>query len=227
MSGSIQARLAAGAAALVLGVIGAVAGQPNPSQAEEGAPIAGGYGEEVCDQYECLTFTAVQTGESIRVPVSTTPVSDEESREAAVQPYGLNPITIAQCNLGHSDVIVEEMPSEKDGLVLMKCGTENAGYIHIRERHEKGWQYFLDKYPIGGTWDDFMVFATRNSLKAPDPSLGMPKTIPDNKRCYSTPVQIRNPKGVVVTTLHPSAIVSMNNRILITSIPTSNTPHCK
>lgn len=79
------------------------------------------------------------------------------------------------------------MRSAKDGLVTLKCGNSKSGYIHIRERHERDWQYFLNKYPIGGTWDDYMLFATKNALQAPDPKLGMPQVIPGDKRCYRNP----------------------------------------
>ncbi|MDO5052020.1 MAG: hypothetical protein Q4E05_03900 [Pseudoclavibacter sp.] len=55
----------------------------------------------------------------------------------------------------------------------------------------------------------------------------MPQRIPGQKVCYSTPVQIRDSQGNVVDTMNPSVIVSENNKHVITSIPTSNTPHCK
>lgn len=221
------ARITAGAAATLLAAAGLVALQPTSVQAQEDtSDIAGGYGQDVCEQYECYTFTALETGESVQVPMAAAPTPDTSDEDMA-QPLGLNPITIAQCNAGYSNVTVADMPSAKDGLVALKCGFQNSGYVHIRQKHEKDWQYFLDKYPIGGTWDDYMLFATKNALKAPDPKIGMPQVIPGDKRCYATPVQIRNPKGVVVDTIHPTIIVSMNNRIVITSFPTSNSPHCK
>lgn len=89
--------------------------------------------------------------------------------------------------MGQSNVTVADMRSAKDGLVTLKCGNSKSGYIHIRERHERDWQYFLNKYPIGGTWDDDMLFATKNALQAPDPKLGMPQVIPGDKRCYRNP----------------------------------------
>lgn len=215
------------AAATLLVATGLVASQPASVHAQEDAPgIAGGYTQDVCEDYECYTFTALETGESIRVPMASTPSTDTPE-ETRVQPLGLNPVTIAQCNMGQSDVTVADMPSTKDGLVALKCGNDKVGYVHIRKEHEKDWQSILNQYPIGGTWDDYMLFATKNSLQAPDPSLGMPQVIPGDKRCYSTPVQIKNPDGVVMETIHPSIIVSMNNRVVITSFPTSSSPHCK
>lgn len=219
-------RIVAGAAAALLAVTGLVTLHPISAQAQEdGADIAGGYGQEVCEQYECYTFTALETGRSLEVPMASTP--PEGASDKGVQASGLNPVTIGQCNMGQSDVTVADMPSTKDGLVALKCGNDKVGYVHIRKNHEKDWQSILNRYPIGGTWDDYMLFATKNSLQAPDPSLGMPQVIPGDKRCYSSPVQIKNPDGVVMETIHPSVIVSMNNRVVITSFPTSSSPRCK
>lgn len=118
--------------------------------------------------------------------MAATPAPDTSGEDTS-QPLGLNLITIGQCNVGQSNVTVADMRSAKDGLVTLKCGNSKSGYIHIRERHERDWQYFLNKYPIGGTWDDYMLFATKNALQAPDPKLGMPQVIPGDKRCYRNP----------------------------------------
>lgn len=108
----------------------------------------------------------------------------------------LAPGTIALCNAGFGETVVETMNSARDGTVRMKCGDSRSGYVHIRLNHESSWTNAM----VGpGVWDDFMMFATVNAVEAPSRTV----TKPGSKRCYTTP------------------IISTNNKIVITSIPTS------
>lgn len=133
----------------------------------------------------------------------------------------LNALVIGLCNAGASGLAVSWFSSTLDGLVDLKCGTSSAGYIHIRNRHQASWE--LQK-GSGMLWDDYMVWATAMALT--EPSVAVSK--PDSKRCYTTPLQVfRYSNGVIqlVKTFYPTVIVSINNKIVITSYP-SNKSSC-
>lgn len=67
------ASIAATAAATLLAATGLVTFEPIEVYAQEETPdIAGGYAPDVCEQYECYTFTALETGQSIEVPMAAT-----------------------------------------------------------------------------------------------------------------------------------------------------------
>lgn len=176
-----------------------------------------------------------ESGYTLYFPETGTsvPVEDIGSMSNPTKSRPLNPISIGLCNAGQkTHVIGSQAAGVRNninlGVIDLKCGTSTAGYVHIRERHQKDWSYFTTKYPIGGTWDDFMWFATKSAIATPAAQYGMPKRIgKTGKVCYSTNVQIKNPKGIVMDSLNPSVIVSENNKYVITSIPTSNSPHCK
>ena len=127
----------------------------------------------------------------------------------------LNPVTIGLCNAGLSNTVVRSYHSTKDGDIDLKCGTSSDGYIHIREEHESQWNDQKKEWP--GYWDDLMVQAVKDSVENGHVSVEQK----GNNRCYAGTVQIKNPKGQAVNTFHPSTIVSMNNRKVITSIPTT------
>lgn len=76
----------------------------------------------------------------------------------------LNPIVIGLCNGGASGLTVVEMNSAFDGVVSLKCGTNSDGYVHIRSRHQVGWEA---QKGSGGLWDDYMVWATSSALSVP------------------------------------------------------------
>ena len=137
-----------------------------------------------------------------------------------VQPM-LAPGTIALCNAGFGNVVIQSMQSTRDGKVELRCGDANSGYVHIRAGKQKAWTNAM----VGpDLWDDFMVFATVNAVEAPASTA----TQPGNKRCYTTPIKlyrIVNGKQQYVKTFNPTVIVSINNKIIITSIP-STSPSC-
>lgn len=171
------------------------------------------------------------TSEDIADLRKETEEQSTQPEDEAATPF-LDPVVIGLCNAGFGDTVVGKVNSGSGrgislGKIALTCGDSGKGYVHIREQHEDQWQKVLDLYPIGGYWDDFMWFASSQSIRVPDPSLTMPQRGKNQTVCYSTPVQIKNPQGVVVETLHPSVIVSENNKIVITSFPTSNTPHCR
>lgn len=142
--------------------------------------------------------------------------SHTASLSPAPVPY-LDPITIGLCNAGFGETVIEKFPSRIDGTVSLKCGDNNSGYIHIRNRHQVDWR---NQQPGGGNWDDFMVWASRQALTAPTYT----SVQPGQKRCYTTPVQlyrIVNGKPQYYKTFNPSIVVSTNNKKIITAIPSN------
>lgn len=130
----------------------------------------------------------------------------------------LNPWTIGACNAGFGDTEVASFASRFDGKVLLRCGSDSRGYVHIRSRHEQDW-----KNQMGGpgNWDDYMVWASDNALRAPAVAV----TQPGNKRCYSTPIAVYrqvNGQRQNWNTFQARVIVSINNKIVITAFPTSS-----
>lgn len=129
----------------------------------------------------------------------------------------LAPGIIALCNAGFGDTVVQSMNSARDGTVRMRCGDSGAGYVHIRSNHQTGWTRAM----VGpGNWDDFMMFATVNAVEAPSRTA----VKPGSKRCYTTPINLyrwENGVRVFVKTMNPSVVISTNNKMVITSIPTT------
>jgi hypothetical protein len=129
----------------------------------------------------------------------------------------LNPFVIGLCNAGAVELNVASFASSVDGVVSLKCGTVSDGYIHIRNRHQSSWEI----QNLGGFfWDDDMVWATSRALIAPASVIDRP----GSKRCYTTPIQVfRYVNGAMqlVKTINPTVLVSTNNKIVITSIPTT------
>ncbi|UBH25353.1 hypothetical protein KW076_03955 [Micrococcus porci] len=118
--------------------------------------------------------------------------------------------------------MIEKCTSKHDGTASLRCGHSGGGHVHIRARHQQGWQNTMTG---PGLWDDFMVYASREAMKAPS------RTEPDgekNTRCHKTPIKLYrmvNGKPQYVKTRHPRVAVSMYNKVVVTSYPTS-TPSC-
>ncbi len=145
------------------------------------------------------------------------PTTVKAADSSMISSSRLNPLVIGLCNAGVIGLSVSTFPSTVDGQVDLKCGTSAEGYVHIRNRHQTSWE--IQK--LGGFfWDDDMVWATSRALIAPASVINRP----DSKRCYTTPIQVfRHVNGTIqlVKTINPTVIVSTNNKIVITSIPTT------
>ena len=146
-----------------------------------------------------------------------TPILDRSSATAPRVQTRLNPVTIGLCNSGFGEVVVSSFTSKFDGAVKLKCGDSAAGYVHIRTNHRSQWQAQMGG---PGLWDDYMVWASAQALSAPS----LANTQAGNKRCYTTPIevfQVINGAQTYWKTIRPSVVVSMNNKIVITSIPST------
>lgn len=153
-----------------------------------------------------------------------TPSPDSSFAVSGVAKPNLDPGTIGLCNAGFGDVSVQSFQAKGLGKIDLFCGDSASGYVHIRSRHQADWQAVINLAGGGGNWDDLMVFAVNASVTAPSP--GYPFNIGNNKWCYTSPVIIRKANGVVVRTLHPTVIVSTNNKKVITAFPTTTAPSC-
>lgn len=139
--------------------------------------------------------------------------------EVAKPVEGFQATQMSLCNAGFGDKKVKTFKSKHDEEITLYCGDSNSGYIHIRERHEADWEN--QKGGFEGYWDDYMVFATQASLESP----GYSAERPNQKRCYTTPIEVYEVvDGVPVKkkTIDPTIMVSMNNKKVITSYPTTN-----
>lgn len=160
---------------------------------------------------------------------------EEQAAPTQEELPSLNPISIGLCNAGQRSHVISSVASGSGngialGIVDLKCGDEKTGYVHIRKNHQAQWQQFIDRNPAAfgpfTLWDDFMWFATYHSIAAPNPAYDLPQRLRDQKVCFSTPVQIRDNHGRVVDSLNPTVIVSENNKLVITSFPTTKDIHC-
>ena len=138
-----------------------------------------------------------------------------QKKSSDVDPQ-LNPVLIGLCNAGLSNTVVRSCRSTKDGDIDLKCGNDENGNIHVREEHESSREDQKVERP--GYWDDLMVQAIQDSVE--DDHVAVEQE--GNKRCCTGTVQIKNPKGQVVNTFHPSTIVSINDKKAIMSIPATD-----
>lgn len=122
----------------------------------------------------------------------------------------LDPVIIALCNAGLTNTVIDTANSSEDGSIDFKCGKDTFGYVHIRAEHEGDWEN--RKGGEEGLWDDYMWWATKAVLENPSSTLDMGS----NKRCYTAPILVSDG-----TYFHPTVIVSMNNKHVITSYPTT------
>lgn len=146
----------------------------------------------------------------------------QSSARRGVTPLLLDPVDSLQCNVnnnaGHMVTSYQAAAGGGfgGGTIRLLCGTSaGSGYKHIRDRHQADWTRKLTKYGLPGAWDDFMDFATRQSLASPSRATDQGLS----KSCYTTPIQILNRNGTVAETFFSRIIISRNNTLVITSFP--------
>lgn len=151
---------------------------------------------------------------------TATPTVQHGRGGSMVTPLLLDPVDSFQCNVrNNANHMVTSYTAKAaggfvGGTVRLFCGTSTgSGYKHIRDQHQADWTAKMAKYGIPGTWDDFMDWATSESLKVPSRAVDQGS----NKTCYTTPVTIGNSNGS--ETFQPRVIISRNNTLVITSIP--------
>lgn len=139
----------------------------------------------------------------------------------------LNPVDSFQCNVINNSgyVIRSYSPVKKLGgntasVINLKCGTSGSGYLHIT-LHANEWADRVAWAGGGADWDDFMNYVVSESLTHPTRVVAQA----DNKSCFTTPVTIRKKSGATVT-FNPTTAVSNNNKLVITSFPSTVT-QCK
>lgn len=130
---------------------------------------------------------------------------------------------IASC-LGSPSRVLEKMASKHDGTISYKCGSaQTSGLLHILNSHPASqWRSTMGGEGSVTEWIEYLV---RGALKAPSEATVQP----GNKRCYSTPTQVYkivNGRPVYQRTIHASIIVSRNNKLVVTAIPTTSQSRC-
>lgn len=105
------------------------------------------------------------------------------------------------------------------GVSRIRCGNERWGLKHIDVEHgdggDHGWRNIVNKYPIGGTWEEFMVFSYEAILG--EPHYATYRESNDVYR-YTAPVKVIN-KGEVVRIYHPLIAVAADSYNVITAYP--------
>lgn len=199
--------IVAGVTSVTLAGSPAVASPPDPITDSTGYYVV--VGEEVYSPTEGVEPSTDRPSPALR-------------RGGSVSPMLLDPVDSLQCNVrNNANHMVTSYTAVAGGgfaggTIRLFCGTSTtSGFKHIRDRHQADWAAKLTKYGLGGTWDDFMDFATRQSLAAPSRAVDQGY----GKSCYTTPVQIRRADGVIAETFYPRVIISRNNTLVITSIP--------
>lgn len=155
------------------------------------------------------------------------PAPAPRPKRGEVTPMLLDPVDSYQCNVrNNSSHMITSYSAARGGgygggTIRLFCGTHNAstntgsGFKHIRERHQGEWQTKKDSWGLGGTWDDFMDWATASALAAPSEATDQG----NGKSCFTAPIQLRRSDGTVAATFYPRVIISRNNTLVITSIP--------
>lgn len=142
------------------------------------------------------------------------------------QPRLLNLIDFVGCTLSQSssylikNYVVKPKVSYTSTRAALYCGTaSSSGYLHIQAAHQTEWQARVTAAGGGAAWDDLMDFATAESLATP----GTRSSQPNNKTCYSTPVEIYDAYTFRLKfVFNPTVVVSNNNRLVVTSYPTTS-----
>lgn len=142
------------------------------------------------------------------------------------QPRLLNLIDFVGCTLSQNssylikNYVVKPKGSYTSTRAALYCGTTSgSGYLHIQATHQGDWQARVTAAGGGAAWDDLMDFATAESLATP----GTWSALTNNKTCYSTPVEIYDAYTLRLKfVFNPTVIVSNNNRLVITSYPTTS-----
>ncbi|MDA4893030.1 hypothetical protein PFZ55_39830 [Streptomyces sp. MS2A] len=164
----------------------------------------------------------VATGPNGEVFTPTGPLVPEPS-ESEVGPKLLDPATWAFCYVANDiDYPISEYTaayfSGFQGKVNLTCGDSTFGYKHIASKHATQWEPFA--YLVNGTWDDFMAWSLGTTLGAPS---GIANHEP-GKLCYVTSIFFSN--GSKEFTIYSKAVISQNNRWVVTAFPSTKPLSC-
>lgn len=131
--------------------------------------------------------------------------------DGALIAYCTNPLSMTDA--------VEKWKSNNDGTVALTCGNKKGmGFNHIRASHPADqW-----KAQMGGkgSWTAYMKYLIGASLKKP----AVVKNQSGNKACYQAPVKVyrlTNGEPKYWKTINPSVVISKNNKLVITAIPST------
>jgi hypothetical protein len=142
--------------------------------------------------------------------------------ETEAQPLATT--TRAAVSCGSSTSVLEKYSSKYDGTIKLECGSAGGfGLKHILSSHPE--QQWRNQMGGPGNVQDFIKYLIRGGLSAPSKKGNVSAS---NKRCYSTPTMIYemvNGKPKYKKTINASIFVSVNNKRVVTAIP-STTSRC-
>jgi hypothetical protein len=174
--------------------------------------------------FEPTNATWNATGEANGV-MTVTPDGVEVNYGNIIQSRMLNLIDFFGCTLAQNpDYLIKNYATQSSvsypySRTSLYCGSsDKSGYLHIKAAHESDWQSRINSYGGGSAWDDLMDFATAQVLSKPRAVVeGI-----SNKSCFWAPVKIYDSRtGYQIDYFEPTVIVSGNNKLVITSYPTT------
>jgi hypothetical protein len=97
---------------------------------------------------------------------------------------------------------------------VLRCGNGEVGYRHIQKQHQSQWQGLADIE--GRNWRDIADMAIAKSMDSPD----VQRSTAGGKYCYSGQIYLVDKvRGTVAKTVHPTVIVPLSSRTIITAYP--------
>lgn len=173
----------------------------------------------------------MDAGDGNSVPVEL-PEAAPEQDESVATPYLLNPVQWANCQAGNSSYKLRYFHYR--GMddwykAYLTCGTAKTGYIHIKNEHQAQWQKVWNNAVAKGwkpkdysmkSWDDLMWMSLNGAMS----SFDMRYSTVTNKVCGNVKFDLVSTKtGKIVYSFRTEGVASMNNKIAITSYPSSRT----
>ena len=156
-----------------------------------------------------------------------------EGAPPVATPMLLNPLESQLCwTLNQENYVIRQIPWSNNGVnqtISLTCGTSSYGYKHIDSGHKADWQAKLDAARAFGWvssqydihyWDDLMYFAAVNLIAGQ----GTQNNWVSMKGCANGNFGLYKPgTGAVAYTFRAEAVISLNNKKVITAFPSSRT----
>lgn len=102
------------------------------------------------------------------------------------------------------------------GVSRMRCGSSSWGLRHVDLRHSSQWETIAAR--VGGQWEDFMSWAVRQILYAPESATYRSQ---NDTWSYTAPLEIRDNQGNVVGRYRPLVSIAAGSGNVITTYPRS------
>ena len=159
---------------------------------------------------------------------------EAQIEDVVVTPYLLEPYDWTQCwMINNQDYVIRSMWWSNQGTsdtMNLTCGNTSFGYKHIVDQnHDDHWDTILSNAVAAGfykwdydinTWDDLMYFAVVNMVSG----VGTSYNSTSMKGCQNRSFGLYNTStGSLAYEFRAEVVVSLNNKRVITSFPSSRT----